>query len=210
MLNAEEIVRLYGPWRHRVPADAVELFSGYPGRWWIAGGWAIEAFTGIHRSHGDLDVSIPRSDVALLRRYLGTRLDVWAADRGTLRPLIDEVNEPIPSACSNLWLRAGGAEPWEYDVVLMDTTDSMWTYKRDGRVGRATGEILWNLDGVDYLRPEVQLLHKAPGLRPKDQADFESCLPLLDDLDRLWLRSALQVAHPDHPWLTELQAFPSM
>ncbi len=46
--------------------------------------------------------------------------------------------------------------------------------------------------GIDYLRPEVQLLHKANGLRPKD---------------RQTLMRALQLAHPGHPWLADLQAF---
>ncbi|MDQ0678540.1 hypothetical protein QFZ30_001922 [Arthrobacter pascens] len=73
MLDHNEIVRLYGPWPHRTPADAVDLFSGYPGLWWIAGGWAIEAFAGIPRPHGDLDLSIPRSDVGLLREHLKQR-----------------------------------------------------------------------------------------------------------------------------------------
>jgi hypothetical protein len=203
MLDHDEVVRLYGPWRHRTPDDAVELFNGYSGLWWIAGGWAIEAFTGIPRPHGDLDLSIPRSDVALLRQHLMSRLDVWAADKGALRPLVGEVDEPLPSTCANLWLRANGADPWEYDIILMDATISRWTYKRDPRVSRPTEDILWNRDGINYLRPEIQLLHKALGLRPKDQADFESCLPLLDDSDRRWLRSALEVAHPDHAWLRE-------
>ncbi len=47
---------------------------------------------------------------------------------------------------------------------------------------------LWPCDGIEYLRPEIQLLHKANGLRPKDQEDFEVCLPLLDDTARRWLR----------------------
>ena len=204
MPDHDEVVRLYGHWRHRTPADAVELFNGYSGLWWIAGGWAIEAFTGISRPHGDLDPSIPRSDIALLRQHLRSRLDVWAADKGTLRPLIGEVDEALPSTCGNLWLRASGADPWEYDVILMDATISTWTYKRDARVSRQTEDILWTRDGINYLRPEVQLLHKAPGLKPKDQADFQSCLPLLNGSDRRWLRSAMEVAHPDHPWLKEL------
>lgn len=204
MINDDEVVRLYGPWRHRTPADAVQLFNGYSGLWWIAGGWAIQAFTQMPRPHGDLDLSIPRSDVALLRKHLMSRLDVWAADNGTLRPLVGEVDEVLPSTCGNLWLRTSGADPWEYDVILMDATVSTWTYKRDARVSRPTEDILWNRDGINYLRPEIQLLHKAPGLRPKDQADFLSCLPLLDDSDRRWLRSAIDVAHPDHPWLNEI------
>jgi hypothetical protein len=144
----------------------------------------VEAFTGIPRPHGDLDLSIPRSDVALLRHHLMSRLDVWAADKGTLRPLIGEVDEPLPSTCGNLWVRARGADPWDYDVILMDAPISTWTYKRDARVSRPTENILWNRDGIIYLRPEIQLLHKAPGLRPKDQADFLSCLPLLADSHR--------------------------
>ncbi|WP_029136958.1 hypothetical protein [Nakamurella lactea] len=205
MLDDEEIVRLYGPWHHRTPADAVELFNGYSGRWWIAGGWAIEAFTGIPRTHGDLDPSIPRDDVPLLRQHLASRLDLWAADRGTLRPLVGRVDEPLSPTCGNLWLRASGSDPWEYDVMLMDATASTWTYKRDPRITLSADEILWNQQGITYLRPEIQLFHKAPGLRPKDQADFAACRPRLDPTARRWLRSALQLAHPDHPWTDQLQ-----
>ncbi|MGX9900773.1 hypothetical protein ACW0JT_14545 [Arthrobacter sp. SA17] len=204
MHDHDEVVRLYGRWRHRTPRDALELFNGYSGLWWIAGGWAIEAFTGISRPHSDLDPSIPRSDVALFRRHLGSRLDVWAAYEGTLRPLIGEVNEGVPFTCGNLWLRASGADPWEYDVILMDATISTWIYKRDARVSRPTKDILWTREGINYLRPEIQLLHKAKTLRPKDQADFRSCLPLLSSSDRRWLRSSMEVAHPGHPWLNEL------
>ena len=67
-LDHDEIVRLYGPWLRRTPSDAAQLFAGYNGCWWIAGGWAIEAFTGDPRQHGDLDPSIPRSDLAMCQR----------------------------------------------------------------------------------------------------------------------------------------------
>lgn len=52
-VDHDETERLYGPWAARTPDDAVDLFEGYAGRWWIAGGWAIDAFTGV-RPHGDL------------------------------------------------------------------------------------------------------------------------------------------------------------
>ena len=203
VLDHDEIVRLYGPWRPRTPRDAAELFGGYTGRWWVAGGWAIEAFTNVPRRHDDLDPSIPRSDITSLRQHLSGRLDVWAAGDGTLRPLIDH-DDPISATCGNLWLRASGAEPWEYDVILMDATSTTWTYKRDSRISLSIDEILWTSEGITYLRPEVQLLHKAPGLRPKDQADFDACLPLLEPQSRDWLRWALRTAHLGHPWLSRL------
>jgi hypothetical protein len=202
-MDHDEIVRLYGPWRHRTPSDVVDLLRGYSGRWWIAGGWAIEAFTNAVREHGDIDPSIPRADAALLREHLLGRLDAWAADKGTLRPLTS-ADEAVPSTCGNLWLRRSGADPWEYDVVLMDADATHWTYKRDPRITLPFSQLLWRRDGVRYLRPEVQLLHKAPGLRPKDQQDFDATLPLLDDSAREWLRASLETAHPGHPWIEAL------
>jgi len=187
------------------PTDAFELFSGYRGRWWIAGGWAIEAFSGVHRPHDDVDASIPRSGVNLLREHLAGRLDVWSADSGTFRALLDKADdEVLPDTCENLWLRASGADPWQYDVILMDTTPTTWTFKRDARISLPIDSILWTRDGIDYVRPEVQLLHKANSLRTKDQDDFEVCLPLLDAPSRQWLKNALEVAHCGHPWLVEL------
>ena len=202
-MDHNEIVRLYGPWRSRTTDDVVELFAGYTGPWWIAGGWAIEAFTGSARPHGDIDVSIPRSDANQVRAHLRDRLDVWAAHRGDLLPLANP-ERPVPETCSNLWLRVDGASPWEYDMILMDTTATRWTYKRDPRVALAFDKILWSRDGVDYLRPEIQLLHKAPGLRPQDQADFDAARPALSEEASAWLRRALQTAHPGHPWIEDL------
>ncbi len=86
----------------------------------------------------------------------------------------------------------------------MDVTASTWIYKRDARISCPLDDILWARDGIRYLRPEVQLLHKAPGLRPQDQEDFDACLPLLDDNARGWLARALEVAHPSHAWLDRL------
>jgi hypothetical protein len=65
----------------------------------------------------------------------------------------------------------------------MDMTNSTWVCKRDTRVSRSSDEILFNRDRINYLRPELQLLHKAPGFGPKGQSDFDGCPPLLDVSD---------------------------
>ncbi len=203
MLDHDEIVRLYGPWAARTPQDAAELFAGYDRPWWIAGGWAIEAYTGVPREHGDVDPSIPRSDAHALRHHVAGRFDVWQADSGTLRPLWDG-EDLVSDECENLWLRPSGAEPWEYDVILMHTTPTTWTFKRDARISLPLEQILWERDGIAYLKPEVQLLHKARAVRPQDQVDLDVCAPLLDPGARSWLRDALELAHPGHPWMDEL------
>ncbi len=203
VLDHDEIVRLYGPWRARTPHEVADVFAGYVGRWWIAGGWAIEAFTHISRPHGDVDASIPRGDVPALRDHVRGRLDVWQADDGVMSPMVEET-ELLSETCENLWLRPSGADPWEFEVILMHTAGDMWTYKRDDRISLPLDDIVWEQEGITYLRPEIQLLHKAPRLRPQDQADFDACVSLLEPGAGVWLRTALSTAHPSHPWLARL------
>ena len=209
-LSEREQARLYGRWAGRTPVDALCLLEGYPGRWWVAGGWAIEAFTGMGREHSDLDLEIPRRELPLLRRHLAGRLDLWTATSGSLKPLLpDDSNrasheDVLPRGCGQVWLRPSGQEPWEYDVLLTGGPRDLWEFKRDRRVRLPLTEIVWSNDGVSYLRPEVQLLLKARGLRPKDQRDFDATLPLLDARSASWLRESLHLAHPGHPWLAAL------
>lgn len=118
-------------------------------------------------------------------------------------PMVHETDE-ITETCENLWLRPSGADPWEFEVILMHIKGDSWTYKRDDRINLPIDAILWERDGIRYLRPEIQLLHKAPRLRPKDQADFEACVDLLEPANRAWLQMALSTAHPSHPWLSRL------
>ncbi len=205
-LSHDELVRIYGPWLRRTPQDAALLFDGYPGRWWIAGGWALEAFNGVTRPHGDLDPSIPRCDLPLLRQHLAGRLDLWSADQETMTILLpgDGDLDPLAPTCENIWARSSGGEPWEYDIILMGVTDGRWIFKRDSRISRPLEEIVWFDHGVPYLRPEVQLLHKARGLRSKDQVDFDATWPRLEPAARRWLREAIELTQPAHPWLSVL------
>ncbi|TGD84701.1 hypothetical protein BayCH28_25265 [Mycolicibacterium sp. CH28] len=202
MLDHAEVVRLYGPWKVRTPREAVDFLSGYSGRWWVAGGWAIDAFTGTARAHGDLDIGIPRSEADSFIEFAGTTLDVWAA-AGSLTPLSID-GSSIPEDCGNLWLRHSGADPWEYDVLLDDVREQTWVYKRSSHITRPLSDCLWSRDGITYLRPEIQLLLKAMHSRPKDTLDFERCLPSLDDESRTWLTRSLRHENPQHPWVGTL------
>ena len=201
-LDEPAFVELYGPWARRTPADVAALFADYPGRWWIAGGWAIEAFTGVVREHDDIDPSVLRSDLPALRRHLDGKLDIWSAADGALRPLLpaeDELEGAI-----QVWTRPHALAPWEYDILLTPGTPQEWVYRRDESIRLPMAEALWTLDGIPYLRPEIQLLYKAAGLRTKDQSDFEATAPLLDSASRTWLRTQLVRTLPGHRWIAAL------
>jgi len=196
------VVRLYGPWKVRTPREAVDFLSGYSGRWWVAGGWAIDAFTGTARAHGDLDIGIPRMEAESFIEFAGAALDVWAA-AGSLTPL--PLNgASVPDDCGNLWLRKSGADPWEYDVLLEDVREENWVYKRAKNISLPLRHCLWSRDGVTYLRPEIQLLLKAKHAGPKDALDLERCLPNLDEDSRTWLTQSLRQENPQHPWVGRL------
>ena len=84
--------------------------------------------------------------------------------------------------------------------MLNEADGDDWVYRRDFRIRRALGALVWRRDGIPYLAPEVQLLFKAKASRARDEADFEATLPLLNDGQRQWLGDALALAEPTSPW----------
>ncbi|NDL57043.1 hypothetical protein [Phytoactinopolyspora mesophila] len=202
-LSGAELVRLYGPWALRTPADVAELFAGYQGTWWVAGGWALWAFTGVERRHADIDPCVLRSELPVLSAHLVGRLDVWTATDGALQPLLPG-EDVLPDGCDQVWTRRSALDPWEYDILLAPGTADTWVYRRDPTMTMPMADALWERDGVRYLQPEIQLLYKAAGMRSKDQADFEATLPLLDKERRSWLLEGLVTTLPGHPWIDRL------
>jgi len=57
--------------------------------------------------------------------------------------------------------------------------------------------VLTSGSGVPYLAPHLQLLFKSVRPRPKDTADAEQVIPLLEEAHRSWLANQLEA---DHPW----------
>jgi hypothetical protein len=194
----------YGPWDAMDPPGAAELLADYDHEWWVVGGWAIEAFTGVPRRHEDLDAMIWRRDLPAFRELLGDRFHLWGAGSGLLRPLDDEFPDLHPEA-GQVWLRRDATSPWVLDCLVAEDRDGRWVSRRDPGHVAPLGEVTWVADdGVRYQRPEVVLHHKALRHRPKDLADLRETRPLLEPGRVDWLRDAVRRLDPHHPWLTEL------
>ena len=200
-MDDAEFERLYGPWDALDPAGAARFLAGFAGPWWVVGGWAIDAFSGVHRRHEDIDVMIFRYDLPVLLDLVRGRYDVWSVGAGALRPITEDWPEPQPDA-GQVWLREHALAPWIMDCLISDDRDGWWVSRRED-LALPVEEVTWvGDDGVRYMRPEVVLQHKARFTQPKDDADLEAAWPLLTADQRAWLRAGIRRTEgEDHRWL---------
>ena len=194
-----EFLRRWGPWDDTTPDGAAALLDGFARPWWISGGWAIEAFTGVGRPHKDVDVTVFRRDVEQLRRHFHGRCDLWSAGSATLRPLDEQ--HPLPRWAGQIWIREHALAPWLLDVVLNPGGPRRWVFKRDRAVSLPLEDATWvAADGIRYLRPELVLAHKLRHARAVDDADLAAALPLLDPEPIAFLLRFVTRADPTHRW----------
>lgn len=66
--------KVFGAWAVVAPTDVADMIRGFERPWWVVGGWALDAFTGLRRDHGDVDISMFRRDVKALRPALEGRV----------------------------------------------------------------------------------------------------------------------------------------
>ena len=197
--------RLYGPWDAFDPPGVREFLADFPGEWWVVGGWAIEAFTGVERPHEDIDVVIWRRDLPALLELVDGRYHVWSAGAGALRPVNEDWPEPHAES-GQVWLREHSMAPWVLDCLFNDDADGLWVSRRDTSWTAPLSDVTWVADdGIRYMNPEVVLYHKAMQARPKDELDRDRAWPLLASGKQEWLRGAISDFYgADHPWLAHL------
>jgi hypothetical protein len=213
---------VYGDWDPLTPGELRDLMAGFPAAWWIVGGHAVEAFTGVRRFHEDIDLVVFDKDVPTLREHLGDKFHLWSNWGGTLRILDDDhlwsnwggtlriLDDDHPEPLhprSQIWMRKDARSPWRVDCILNPDRDGRWLSKRDDSHVADLEDVTWVAeDGIRYLNPEVTLLFKALQHRPKDEVDLDNVWPLLDGVQRAWLADAVRRTLPDHLWQSRLDA----
>lgn len=190
-----------GPWEPLGLESVVETFASAPFRWWVSGGNALDLHLGrTWRDHDDTDVGVVRSDL----RALHTLLSHWDLHVAAVGQLTLWRGEPLEVARhqNNVWCRLTPVGPWILDVTVGEGPDENWIYRRDPSVQVPWGvAVLRTADGIPYLAPELQLLYKSKGLRPKDEVDAAEVIPCLDARQRGRLSRLLE---SNHPWQRRL------
>jgi hypothetical protein len=187
------------------PSDLHALFSTAPFQWWIAGGWALDLFTGgASRPHFDLDVAVARHDQTLAQQYL-QGWDFQYAVPGTSDPVMLkswEVGETLGFEIHGSWARDSRESPWQFEFLLHEIEQDVWSFRYCPAVKHPVNCIGDRTkDGISYLRPEIALLYKAARLREVDEQDFLRVLPLLVDHQRAQIAGDIAHFSPQHPWL---------
>ncbi len=189
-------------WR---PEEAARRFAGVEAPWYVAAGWAISLFLGFeHRDHEDLEVAVPRNRFGELARRLED-CELFVVGDGLAWPLADAGE--MAEAHHQTWVRERATGLWRVDVFREPAQGDTWICRRDERIGLPYGRVIaWTAEGIPYARPEIVLLFKAAGARPKDEDDLAAVLPRLEPDVRRWLIEALKLVHPGHRWLADFEA----
>jgi hypothetical protein len=191
---------VYGPWDPLTPTQVSELMADYPAPWWIVGGHAIEAFTGVRRMHEDVDLVIFARDVPAFRTQVGESFHLWSNFGGTFRLIDDKHPDPLDPN-SQIWVRRNARSPWVLDCILNPDVAGRWQSRREADHVADLDEVTWVAgDGIHYLNPEITLFFKAARHRVKDEIDLDNAWPLLSDQQRAWLRDAVRRYDREHPW----------
>jgi hypothetical protein len=183
-----------------------ELFRNYPRPYWVAGGWALDLFADrVSRAHSDVDVLVLAHDLDhVADTFTSPRPVIQHSETGERRPWEHgEQLEPGPHAL----VFPDDNHPCPIQILLASSDADQWVYHRGrGTIRKPLAEItLTSPGGVPYLAPEIVLLFKSRGVRPKDNDDFAEVANLLDAHRRRWLLDRIAPRYPDHPWLPALR-----
>lgn len=179
-------------------------FANAPFAWGLGGGYAIEQFLGRSiRAHGDVDVVVYRDEQLQAQHWL-TGWSLYAADPpGTLRVWLND--EYLPYGIHDIWGHRTDARAWQLQLMLAEVEGGEWWSRRDASIRGRREDLIVEYHGMPCVRVEVQLLYKAKNLLPKDELDFQACLPLLSADAKRWLKNNLHLLYPEgHPWIAAL------
>lgn len=192
-------------WEPLSVEEVIKVFKPFKPQWLIAGGWAIDLFLGQQtRNHEDIDVLICRDDQIEVQNLLAD-WDLWAADPpGTLKPWVK--GEFLGKGLQDIWGRRTAKDPWQIQIMLFDTENENWIFKRDESIRRSLNSaVVVTKNGTSLLAPEIQLLYQSKSPRPKDHQDFQNALKAMSESQKEWLKMALKKVYKDeHVWLKQL------
>ncbi len=200
------------------------LMSSFRSDWFLCGGWAVDSWLGRQtRDHPDVDIAVFHDD----QRAIFEHLEGWqlvAHDPqvpGDTTERWDGRRLELPAHIHARYGDAASVNPetgrgpgFNLEVLLNERSGRDWIFSREPRVrmplDRSAQRSAW---GLPTVVPSVLLFYKATAYfadeemknrRQQDEPDFVALLPRVGEEQRDWLREAISLVYPGHPWLAEL------
>lgn len=183
------------------------LLNEFGKPWFVASGWAIDLHLNyVTRLHEDVEIVILRQDQLALQEFLAD----WDFQK-VIPPAKRRLREPwergewLEQPVHEIHATRPEGEIKSLEILLNEFKEDVWVFRRDHRIMLPLSKIgLVSPLGIPYLCPEIVLLYKAKHRTKKDDLDFKNVFSRLDDAGRQWLRSAIEIHSPSHPWLERL------
>ncbi|MEP5762843.1 MAG: amino acid transporter [Litoreibacter sp.] len=190
----------WAPW---TPLELSFQLAGFDYPWAVVGGWALDLWQNAQsRPHEDIEITILRPDFDALRAHL-PQCDIFCVKSGEIWPLPE--NEPAPNDVAQFWCLDRKTNEFRLDIMIERGTPRTWVFKRNKWIKRPRAAAQGvGYKGLTYLNPACVLLFKAKAMRSKDLKDFDAMAPKLTEVDRVWLKEALEVTYSNHPWIKKL------
>lgn len=207
---AHTAVRSDFPRRSLDEALAVCRFmERWPGRWWVAGGWALDFWHGFAtRDHEDVEIAVPRADQQGLKTLVADWQSLTPRDNHWAPMAPDEALQPP----GYMWQLRRTAKtrhsvenmPPRWEFLLADVEENHWIFPHDPTLRLPLDRVIIPSPlGAPVAAPEVVLLlkafHNPP--RPKDKHDLLFARERFSAEQRTWLRTHLARLLPGHRWL---------
>ena len=190
-------------WR---PEQALRALAGVEAPWYVAAGWSIDLFLGgQRREHEDLELAVPSARFhEFVEPLARAGLDLYPIVDGRAVPLA-EVGDEAFAEGHQTWALDRAAGVWRVDLFREPSDGDTWLARRDESIRLPYDQVIEHTpDGIPYSCPEATMLFKAKHTREKDDGDLAAVLPLRGPDRRRWLAEALELVHPGHRWLEEL------
>jgi hypothetical protein len=199
-------------------AGVANLMSTFHPEWALCGGWAVDAWLDRQtRNHVDVDIAVfCGAERAIFNHLAGWPLiahdaqvaddtsEPWDGRRLVLPAHIHGRSPDMPRGLPDR-LEEPGWAGFSLDIQLNERSGRHWVFSREPRVAmslrRGVRASAW---GVPTAVPEVLLFYKSKDMRAHDELDFLALLPHLTEEQYNWLREAISLVHPGHPWLAHL------
>ncbi|WP_157488723.1 hypothetical protein [Pseudofrankia sp. DC12] len=182
--------RRFPGWSPMSLAEATELFTRWPGPWWIAGDRAVDRGLARAAAGPDMTILVTVPKAGMLQALL-PGWEIWSYSSWPRRHRpTDDLSR---TGTDELWARQADRQPWQLRILLADVDQDAWKPRWDAQSPIPLADLSQaGTDPVKFLIPELALYWQVVAARrPWTSQKIIDAVALLSKSQREKLRQTL-------------------